>query len=183
MSDPSQLYVARRLARSAHNTRDATAIQENLLEHAGRREVQAAQEGMFRTHHFRLPCISTGMFKKIDCKFSFAFLHRPQFTYSYIISDDSEMSDRYPPIASAVVVDWLIPDGDDADVASDPGVQWAIHYGARVEAQISGVPLPTQDLCLIPIRQRGVLQLSFTGQAIVYPVNNAQTLASFSRTT
>lgn len=174
------LHVARKLARTSHLTRDASAVQERLLSHEGQRETQAAVEGMVRTQSFWIPTVSTGIFRSITCKFSFGFTHRPHFTYAYVLAPRQPITDRYPSSMDATVIDWMITNGDDPDIPNDPGVQWTMHYGCKVNAVVAGPPTPVDDGCKEPTFQRGMIQLNFTGQSITYPVADVNLAALFT---
>lgn len=144
-------------------------VQQAVLGGQSQRENQQATEGMVRTHTFLVPVLKYGLVKNIDCRFSFLFLHRPEFKYAFVLENQGFVFPQFLPKIEASVIDWEIPEGD-SDQATNKGVEWGPHYGAKVTATIGG-----------HIYQRGVIQLSFTGKTLVYPVAGQQAYATFTR--
>lgn len=144
-------------------------VQQALIDVQGQRESQQAVEGMVRTHEFRVPVLKYGLVKNIDCRFSFLFLHQPQFRAEFVLENQGFVFPQFLPKVEAAVIDWEIPNGD-TDQATNLGVEWGLYYGAMVTATVSG-----------HMFQRGFIHLSFTGKTLVYPVANTQRDATFTR--
>lgn len=154
----------------AYDAADFTArFQSELLNFQGARENQQAIEGMVREQQFRVPILKYGLVENIECNFTFAFLHQPQFSCHFALDNKAFVFKQFLPTVQAAVVDWRVPTGESED-SLNPGVQWAPHYGAKVTATVTG-----------HMYQRGTLHLAFTGRSLVYPIAAKQRDATFTR--